>query len=121
IAGGEEDSPDAAPIERAAALDGLENFRLVARAEPLLRRGVHFAERAAVPRAAVGHGQDQRVRLARRTIDGIDIADRIIHAARAPRRDSSYFFALRLTGDHGAIGMPGGERTDREQLGRARQ
>ena len=82
VAIGEKDAPDLVAKGLAAAPDGFENFGLVARAEFLLRRRVHFAERAAVPRTAVGQGQDERVGFARRAIDGLDIADgKVVHEA----------------------------------------
>ena len=49
---------------------------LAAGAEGFLRGGVHLAEGALVPRAAVGDGQDQRLRLGGRAVDGFDVADR---------------------------------------------
>ena len=59
----------------AAAPDAFEHFLLATGTEALLRGGVHFAECAPVPGTAVSHRQDQQIRLARRAVDGFDIAD----------------------------------------------
>ena len=75
VAVGQENPPDLAAKRGGAALDALQHLLLGARPEALLRRGVHFAEGAAIPGAAVGQRQDQQFRLARRPEDGFDIAD----------------------------------------------
>ncbi len=76
IAVGEKHATDVAAETFAAAAQGLQSLFGIAGAKFLLRRGVHLAEGAPVPRTAVGHRQDQRFRLAGRAEDGIDIADR---------------------------------------------
>jgi len=75
IAVGQENTLDAVAKLFAAAPDAFEHFLLATGTEALLRDGVHFAERAPVPGTAVSHRQDQRIRFARRAVDGFDIAD----------------------------------------------
>ena len=76
IAVGQEDAPYPVAVTLAGQADAFEDFRLVARPEFLLRRGIHLAEGASVPRTAVGDRQDQRFRLARRAEHRLDVADR---------------------------------------------
>jgi hypothetical protein len=61
IAVGQEDAPDLAAEAFAGEADAFQHLGLVAGPKMLLRRGIHLAERAVIPRAAVGHRQDQRL------------------------------------------------------------
>ena len=81
IAVGQKDAPHALAEARRGRADGLEHLLLAAGAKGLLRRGIHLAEGAFVPGAAVGHRQDQRLRLAGRAEHGFDVADRDVHRA----------------------------------------
>ena len=56
-------------------LDFRQHLSLITGAKLLLRLGVHLAEATIVPRTTVGHGQDQRMRLAGRTKHRLDVVD----------------------------------------------
>jgi hypothetical protein len=60
IAVGQEDAPDFAAEAFAGELDALQDLGFVACPKMLLRRGIHLAESTVIPRAAVGHRQNQR-------------------------------------------------------------
>ncbi len=77
IAVGQEHAPNAVTERLARAPDHLQDFRFAACPKLFLRRGVHLAERALVPRTAVGHRQDQRIRFAGRAKHRLDVPDRI--------------------------------------------
>lgn len=59
-----------------AAVDACEYLTFFPGAEALLRRGIHFTERAAIPGAAVGQRQDQRLRFARWAKYRFNVKDR---------------------------------------------